>query len=202
MDQGGTMSSFLISGMLFLATTLQAHDYGTFGTTYPIEEEDMIQYIRERLLNVSDRERILYTQKQIQTIKEPKSLGFPNATRYRCFSYDPSVTVREDIKDHEGNIILKQGTRYNPLENYRLPKDLLFFDATQESHLNWARAIEGTWILTSGSPLELEEQENRPVYFDQFGYLSAKFKIKAIPAKVSQEGKVLKVEELPLEDLR
>ena len=46
--------------------------------------------------------------------------------------------------------------------------------------------------------IELEQKKSKPVYFDQGSSLIKKFKIKALPAVVSQEGEVLKVEEIPM----
>jgi len=198
MDKRGFMPSFIILALLFSAT-LNSQDFGTFGSTYPIQEQNILEYLHERLLNSTQEERELITKKQIRALQEPAALNLPNSTRYRCFYFDPTIVVKEDIRDHEGKLIVKKGTRYNPLENNVLNNDLLFFDATQESHLMWVKRSAGLWILVKGKPLQLEEQEKHPVYFDQFGYLTSKFGIKAIPAKVSQEGKRLKVEEFVLE---
>lgn len=193
------MPSFVMLLILCLSTLLEAHDFGTYGHTYPIQEQNILEYLRERLLTATKEELELFSRKQIQRIREPKSLNLPYATSYRSFFYDPSITVKEDIKDHEGNIIVKQGTKHNPLDNGSFNNDLLFFDGTQESHLLWANSTKGVWILVKGKPIELEEQEGRPVYFDQFGYITSKFGIKNVPAKVSQDGKLLKIEEYPLE---
>lgn len=140
------MPSFVMLLVFCLSITLEAHDFGTHGHTYSIQEQNILEYLRERLLKASDEELELFTKKQIQRIREPKALNLPNATSYRSFFYDPSVTVKEDIKDHEGNIIVKCGTKYNPLDNCSLNSHLLFFDGTQESHLLWANSTKGIWI--------------------------------------------------------
>lgn len=193
------MPSFVILVVLCLSVTLEARDFGTYGHTYPIQEQNILEYLHERLLSTTNEELELFSKKQIERIREPKALNLPYATSYRSFFYDPSITVKDDIKDHEGNIIVKRGTKHNPLDNCKLNNDLLFFDGTQESNILWANSIKGIWILIKGKPIDLEEQERRSVYFDQFGYLTSKFGIKKIPAKVSQDGKLLKIEEFPLE---
>ena len=49
------------------------------------------------------------------------------------------------------------------------------------------------------NPFKLEEQKNRPVYFDQNGFLIDKFKLEHIPARLSQDGLLLKIEEVSLQ---
>lgn len=185
------MASILIILMLF--SSLQAVDYGSYGHTFLIEEQDILEYIKERISNPNPDEKLKL--KEIQTISAPKEVGLPQAKAYRCFFYDPTVTAHNEIKDNKGKIIVAKGAQYNPLKNFSLLNPLLFFDATKKCNLLWAEDIEGTWILTKGSPIDLEKKVGKPVYFDQFGSITQKLGIKAIPAKVSQEGNLLKIEE-------
>lgn len=193
------MAAFLISLLLLIYLPMHAQDFGNFGETFFIAEQNIMDYLRQRLLHSSAEERERVSQKLIQLAKEPKALKLPNAVRYRCFFFDPSITANEEIRDHADNIIVERGTKYNPLDNHHLSNALLFFDATQASHVEWAKAQTGLWILVKGKPLELEQAEERPVYFDQFGHLSGKLGIQAVPALVSQEEKHLKIQEFVLE---
>jgi conjugal transfer pilus assembly protein TraW len=191
------MAAFLIWMMLW--GTLQAQDYGSFGETFPIQETNLLEYLRERLLKASSSEHELVSQKLMQLAKEPKALKLPNAKHDRSFLYDPTIVAKTEIKDGNGEVIIERGTKYNPLDLQRLPNQLLFFDATQAAQLAWAKRQEGIWILVKGQPLDLEQAEERPVYFDQFGYLSGKLGIRAIPVKVFQEGQFLRVAECAVE---
>ena len=89
----------------------------------------------------------------------------------------------------------------NPLEHISLSSGLIFLDGTRETHLAWAREQVGNfkWILVKGKPIEIEEKEKRPIYFDQLGVYTSRFHIENIPAKVIQRGKHLQVEECVLE---
>jgi conjugal transfer pilus assembly protein TraW len=189
--------------LLLICSTLHAKDFGIVGHTFRISEQDIVEYIKERISTITpeEQEKIAAIAKErIETIKTPKPLNLPNATSNRSFYFDPSITANEDIKDSEGVVIVSKGTYYNPLEHVSLSNDLLFFDATQESHLTWAEHTQGLWILTKGKPIELEGQKGFPVYFDQGGSLSKKLGIRAIPARVTQDGTSLKVEEFDLGD--
>lgn len=57
-------------------------------------------------------------------------------------------------------------------------------------------------ILTSGSPIKLQKEEKEKTeawfYFDQFGFLTKKLGIKAVPAVVKQAGLRLKINEVAL----
>lgn len=113
---------------------------------------------------------------------------------------DLTFRVDRDIQDTKGTLIAKKGTMVNPLERIQLSSGLLFFDGSKESHLAWARQQTGDfkWILVDGKPIEIEEKEKRPVYFDQKGAYTSRFQIKNIPAKVIQKGKHLLIEEIAL----
>lgn len=195
------MARFLI--LLLICSTLHAKDFGIVGHAFPIIEQDIVEYIRERLSAITpeEQEKILkITKERIESIKAPRPINLPKARANRTFYFDPSITANEDIKDLDGVVIISKGTRYNPLEHVSLRNDLLFFDATQEAHLTWAELSQGQWILTNGRPIDLEEERCFPVYFDQEGSLSKKLGIRAIPARVSQDGTSLKIEEIQLGD--
>lgn len=191
------MAYFL--AFIFSTAFLYGQDFGNVGTTFPIQEQNLLEYLRERLLSANQEELSRFYQDQVKRVQEPKMLNLAEAQTNRVFFYDPTITVWEDVKDHEGNVIVKRGEKYNPLDHSTLSNNLLFFDATKNSHIEWAQSHTGMWILVKGKPIQLEEQEGIPVYFDQFGSLTQKLGIQAVPARVSQEGKLLKVEEIVME---
>lgn len=53
-------------------------------------------------------------------------------------------------------------------------------------------------ILVKGAPLELMKARQRRFYFDQGGNLTEKFGIRAVPARVRQNGRMLEVSEITL----
>jgi conjugal transfer pilus assembly protein TraW len=59
----------------------------------------------------------------------------------------------------------------------------------------YVASLEAKVVLVGGKPLELEKELETPIYFDQFGELTSKFKIAFVPAIVEQDGKYLKVTE-------
>ena len=53
-------------------------------------------------------------------------------------------------------------------------------------------------ILVGGSYLDLMKRWNKQVFYDQDGTLVRKFGITAVPAIVSQEGRRLRIDEVPV----
>lgn len=179
----------------FLVILMICLDLGTYGEVFPIQEEDLLNILQERLKKARLGGKI--TEVFVDSIENPKGNLYPKAKHARSFEFDPSLSLAQDIKDHHGNILLSKGTLVNPLEITSLSKDLLFFDGNDPLQVAWAKQEKGMWILTNGKPLELEEQEATPVYFDQAGYLASKLGIASIPARVSQKDKKLLIEEVP-----
>lgn len=203
------MAHFLASlcALTLLMGTLSAKDFGEHGPLFSIEEEDFLQVIQKKLITLSPEQKLHLEQRlkdhYTALVEEPPAVeGLREASEYRTYTVDPSVTVASDITDQEGHIIIPRGTSLNPLSLCGLNQELLFLDGDQPSHLDWARQQSGNakWILVKGKPLALERSEDRKIYFDQFGLLSRKFTLRHVPAKVSQEGMRLKVEEIPMEE--
>jgi len=176
---------------------LLMHDFGTYGTTYPIAEENIIEVLKNRFNNAEFEKKEKWVNAFQKTVERPKGRALPRAQCERKFSFDPSITAEQDIRDGEGKIVVGKGTRINPLDKHSVSVPLLFFDGTDDEQLNWAQETEGLWIITEGNPIALESQQNRPVYFDQGGFLTRKMGINALPARVTQDKTLLSIEEIP-----
>ena len=185
-------------------SSLEGKDLGIQGEIFTLEEESLIAILQRKATQAyseKDQEGLL---KQLhEKARNPQSLLVPPEARSRkTYYYDPTFTLEESIVDRNGSVLFLKGTRVNPLQHTTLLSGLLFLDGTNLSHLAWARSQQGSfkWILVQGNPFELEEKENRPVYFDQQGFSVSKFKIEHIPARVTQEGLLLKIEEIPSDE--
>ena len=190
------------------AAVVQAEDLGTVGPTYAIEEPHLLSAIEQQLrakeksgelgrLEGEAKRRI------VDSIEHPQPLpGITRTATARSFYFDPSIVVRENITDAKGNILVRAGTRQNPLEVVSLSKRLLFFDGLDTTQVEWARQLITRYqgkvkpILVAGSYLGLMQRWQLPVYFDQQGALTRKLGITHVPALVSQEGLQLRIDEL------
>jgi conjugal transfer pilus assembly protein TraW len=182
---------------LLMFMTVATIDLGIQGKTFPIAERNLKEVMAEKVAQV-DEMPIKETERRLRSPKAVSGLGV--SQRKQRHTFDPSVVAHEEIKDNEGNVIVAKGSRYNPLDRIQLNENLLFFSAANREHIAWAEVYpkKAKWILVEGDPFLLESELDRPVFFDQFGYLTKKLGIKNVPAVVYQEGNLLVIEEIPL----
>lgn len=198
--------------ILLFATSMEAKakDFGLYGNSFPIIEEDLLKVISNRLAEIESSGKIDAHNKAIslkteQQIENPKPVDLKTASKTRTFYYDPAYIVKQDIRDLEGNLIVKAGTIINPFDSISLSKPLVFLDGDDEHQLTWLNKTleeykELTIILTKGQPIKLSETLQEEVFFDQQGLITTKLKIEHVPALVTQEDKRLKIEEVSLKE--
>lgn len=185
---------------------VQAKDFGVMGHTYQITEQDIIQYIKEKL-GSTDMAKLQTEQQETvrKTVERPQEVaGIIDTKEPKEYFYDPTFTLEEDLVDHEGVLIHAAGTKVNPLEKLRLTNDLVFINGDNKKQVEFAlahyreRKSKTKIILTKGSPIELQKTHKTWFYFDQLGMITGKFGIKQVPAIVAQDGLVLKINEVLL----
>ncbi|WP_042280638.1 type-F conjugative transfer system protein TraW [Candidatus Protochlamydia sp. R18] len=191
--------------VLLIFSSLEAKNLGIYGATASIEEEDLLTFMQKnmQLITEADQEKWMQNLQShlLAQMKKPFVIkGIGKTQTYTVSYFDPSITVDRDILNHSQQVVVKKGTRINPLSLVMLDQDLLFIDATDAEQLAWAQALypSGKWILVKGQPMQLEEELRRPIYFDQGGVLLKRFGIQSVPARVSQEGLRLKIELIPI----
>lgn len=182
---------------------------GAIGPVYAITEPDLMVDIDTTLRQATANGRLARFEQDARTrilrgIEDPPPLaGITKATSRRTRFHDPSMVVPEAITDTAGRIVVPAGTRVNPLDTVTLSKPLLFFDGRDDAQVTRARELfdrhRGAMkpILTAGSWLALMRRWKQPVYFDQHGQITARLGITRVPALVTQEGRRLRIDELP-----
>ncbi|HDC4621210.1 TPA: type-F conjugative transfer system protein TraW, partial [Enterobacter asburiae] len=91
----------------------------------------------------------------------------------------------------------------NPLDKVPFSQVLFVIDGDDKEQVNWARQqLAGQTsvkvILVNGNIKETSDALNERIYFDQSGVLTRKFGFEHIPARISRDGRVMKVEEIPV----
>jgi conjugal transfer pilus assembly protein TraW len=197
---------------VFLCNQADSKDFGTFGHTYSIDEPDLMQEIQTKLMNMEETGVMKHHQQEIiektkRSLANPPALkDLTRATQDRTFYFDPSIVVPYDLKDHEGRIFQRAGTRVNPLGPTPLRCKLVFIQGDDETQVQWAQEtyfdqdIKVKVILVSGGPFALMESWEKPVFFDQGGVITTKLGIRTVPAVVEQEGSKLKISEIHLKE--
>ena len=190
-----------------LSSPALARDYGQQGTHFPIIELDLLKQIQSRLQTMDkngdiDRLNQKLKARTIARVNRPKSVtGLVRATKTTTRLFDPTITLQADILDHDKRRIWAKGTRVNPLDTVPLRAALVFLDGDDPAQLEWAfgqKTKTAKLILTKGAPLKLMKARQRRFYFDQGGKLTAHFEIKALPAMVDQQGRMLRIREYAL----
>lgn len=205
-----TAQAWATVALALLATnSAQAEDLGVIGPVYEIAEPSLLEVIRTRLQALGESGDLARLQHESQTritreIANPAPLrGVAKATRARSFHFDPTIEVPYPITDADGRVLVAPGTRVNPLDTVSLSRPLLFIDARDEGQIGRAVSLLDAHrgvlklILTGGSYLELMRRLKQPVFFDQQGTLTTKLGIRHVPALVTQDGKRLRIDELP-----
>ena len=184
----------------------------THGPVYPIIEPDMLVQIRSELQARADSGELARLQSDALArsrahAREPITVQSPARTTVaRTYRFDPTVIVNRDIRTPDGVLIAAAGSRFNPLEQVALEQPMLFFDARDPAQSRWARELmagrlpNAKPILTGGDYIELQRTWRRRVYVDQAGVLTRRLGIHQVPAAVTQEGRVLRIDEVALVD--
>ena len=186
-----------------------ARDYGQQGAVWPIVEPDLLAQIHARLTRLEktgETARLNQELKRrtIARVNRPEPVaGVGPASATRSWRFDPTITVERKIADDKGRVIIAAGTRVNPLDTVPLRAPLVFLDGDDPAQLAWATrrfaATRAQLILVRGAPLELMKARQRRFYFDQGGSLVKHFGIRAVPATVEQQGRVLLITEQAIE---
>jgi conjugal transfer pilus assembly protein TraW len=201
--------SVLVLAALMLFNAAYAEDLGVIGPVYAIAERDLLVWIEGKL---RAREQSGALAKLMQeasaratnTIEHPQPVAdLAKATKARTYYFDPTLVVPYPVTDDAGKILIPAGTTVNPLDKVSLSKSLLFFDARDPHQVRRAYELIGRQsgkvkpILTGGSYMALMRRWKLRIYYDQQGALVRQLGIRAVPALVSQEGRRLRIDELP-----
>ena len=174
----------------------------------------MLDWINARLtvLNENgemDKMKQQFKEQVKQTVKRPKPVdNISTTTTPRSYLVDPSLTLKQDIKDANGNILFPKGLKINPFDSSTWPnghimpaialtKTLVFLDGDDRQQLSWAIAFQQSfkqkhpnkhikWVLTRGAPEQVAKILNDRIYFDQGGNITRNLKIEHIPTTAEQ----------------
>lgn len=195
---------------LALAPAAEALDLGVIGPTYGIQEPHLLVDIQRRLREKErsgELGRLMEKARArgVESVRSPAPVsGLSVTPRARSYYVDPTFTLDRNVVDAQGRLMFAAGTRKNPLEIVSLSKRLLFFDARDPRQVAHARRLVSNHgsrvkpILTGGSYLDLMKAWRTPVYYDQQGVLTRRLGLQHVPAVVSQEGLLLRVDEVAL----
>lgn len=202
--------SIIFALLLLSSTALNAvaEDLGVIGPTYEIIERDLIETIQKRFMRMEQSGELSkmqedYKRRVVDSIERPRPVpGIRSTEVARTFYIDPTYTLAHNVQDSSGKILYPAGTKINPFDYERMNKVLLFFDGRDEKQVAFAKRFIAESkmsvkpILIAGEPLKLMREWKTHVYYDQGGALTRRLSITQSPAIVSQEGKMIRVDEI------
>ena len=195
-----------------VAEAAEAVDFGVMGEVFPILEQNLIEVIMQKLQKLQADGKLEVYQKQIQD-RVKNGIERPNPVKDvihtqtpRSYTFDPSIVVTKDLKDQNGNVFYKSGTKVNPLTIRPMTKPLLLIDGDSTDHLTWAFKMLKTYLLAKiifvkGAPLKIMKEIGLTIYFDQQGVICQKLGIKQVPALITQKDDLLLILEMKAEDI-
>jgi conjugal transfer pilus assembly protein TraW len=182
--------------LLFFSSVTMAADLGNWGEAYPIHEQDMLAFIRQKLKNMETDGTLAREQDAIKkrvianTRRPPPVQGLGVADKESVHYVDPTFVVSESLADHKGHVFAKQGDNINPLLHVPFNQTLYFIDGDDKRQLAWLKQQRSTTlndkiILVNGDIKDTSDSLQSRIYFDQYGVLSQKFQLNAVPARVT-----------------
>ena len=204
----GRVLAALAGSLALQAQPAAARDYGQQGAVFAVAEADLLEVIRTRLARLQatgaiDAANRALATRTVARVRRPTAVaGIVDVREERSWLIDPSITVGEDLRDARGRVVLRAGTRVNPLDTVPLRQKLVFLDGDDPAQVAWATghraAADAKLILVRGAPLDLMRTRQRRFFFDQDGLLTRRLGIRAVPALVEQKGRLLAAREIVL----
>lgn len=199
--------------LAFLAVPpANARDMGAVSKVYPIAEQDPVEVVKAKIAKMQkngewEALQKQWTQKTIQSVVRPKPVdGIKRTTAPRQYDFDPSVTLESDIVLPDGRVAYPVGTTVNPLDHGSFPRPFVFFDGDDPKQVEWAVNIARIehdrvkFVLVRGSTVDATKALDQRVYFDQGAKLTSKLQLTQVPAIVRQNGRLLSVTEVALDE--
>lgn len=188
--------------ILCCSLQVQAKVIGTFGITYRIAEGDALAEIEARARQV-DWQKVLDRKKVRNYQGPPDKRSLPRAKLDRTFLVDMTYTSEIDVPDGKGGILYPMGYTFNPLDYVSYPKTLVVINGNDPEQLKWLMAseyqqrIDVTLLLSEGFYGAVAKRVNRPVFYADRKIIE-RFRLKAVPSIIRQQGKMMAVTEVAL----
>ena len=194
-----------------LCELTHAANLGVVGEIFPVTELSFMMLIEARLQTLVKSGEMAVIEKQwVSRVSEhanrPTPVGLKRATKNNTYRYTPAIVLSQDILNAENLVLWAKGTRVNALESMpTYQPHWLLLDANDVAQVRWAQRLlryhlDAKVILTGGEVGKMEQELNRPIYFDQAGRISHQLGIRRMPALVSREGNTLRIMEVVISE--
>ena len=177
----------------------------------PIKERNILEVLQEKLASPVGQNLLREFETNLKKMSEEKHyVPTPVASltltpEHRSYLFDPSVSLAQDLVDHNQICFYKAGDQVNPLEHMTLSKEYLFIDGDRPDQISWAKRLQShkkvMVILVKGDPMRLMVEQDIKVFFDQEGAMTKRFQLTHVPCSLAQDGKRLRITEWTEDEL-
>jgi conjugal transfer pilus assembly protein TraW len=181
--------------------------------SYPIGEPDLVTELQRRMATIDwDAQRRAALNGF--WARYDQFVTLPDAKERKEFQIDPTVEVTEDVREPNGETLVKAGELVNPLSMAPLTKTIIVFRGTDSKQVNTAGGLaraaqahgHGVILLTTEIDRvngwedlsRLEQELSAPVYLLTRS-LADRFRLQHVPSVIVGRGKNLDVTEVPVE---
>jgi len=171
--------------LLLTSNSLALENLGTFGKTYTIAEEDLLEKIQ--------REAVLphFTEKDIEEIIRKRSyinLHLPNALRDRFREKKIIYTVPEDFVI-DGEVIARKGEKINVLQRLKIPVTYIVLkDYQLPAFIDYAKKDLVTFLIVEGNIYDLQKKYPDLRIYAGFPNVLRVLGVERVPSIVYQSG--------------
>jgi len=192
---------------LFISTTASAKDVGVIGEVFPIEEPDLLAYMKNKAAQMMQdgewaaKMQTFESKARVTLENLTPVTGITTTTVTRTWTLDPSMTLHHTLYGANGQVIAPVGMVINPLDRVSLNETLIFFDARDIVQVAWAKDFLAKTpgqvkpILVAGDWMTLSKTWQRQVYFDVNGNITHRLQITHVPSVVTEQGHFLQIDE-------
>ena len=189
----------------------QITDLGIFGTVFPIQEKHIIEVLKAKMQSDEGKQLLAAMDAKIKQITETRHVvptpvsHITPSPEHASFLFDPSISLKQDLTDHNGTRFYKAGDKVNPLDSMTLSKIYVFIDGDKPKQVAFAKQMHAQQntaiILVKGDPITLMREQDLSVFFDQEGAMVSRFQLKHVPCTLRQEDKMLRITEWTEDEL-
>jgi len=200
------MILFLFPIILFSSTLKKQYETGE---TYQFTEKDMIEEIKEQIINNKTQienklEEYKKTTKEKANNYKPTDLKkLSPAIKSKTFYPDMTYTNPNDIYDNKGDIIYPKGFKFNPLDYQTIHYQIIVINGNSKEELDWliknnyTDNIKYMILLSDGNYKEVGEKIKQPVFY-AMPKITEKFNLEHTPSIITQIGNKMEVKEICL----
>lgn len=182
-----------------IISNLETIREGKVASAYSIKEEDIAEMMKRKVPKLEEA-----VKKYVASGEALKKFNltrydnqFARAEKKRVYYIDPTYTVSEDIKDHNGAVVVRAGETYNPLDMVSVGK-YIFINGNRPEEVEMA--LKGNYrqiILVSGDALKLAKK-HQVRFFHADDQIMRVFRIERLPLTIEQEGRLIRATEHPI----